>query len=67
MMHIVSLEFTKKIISISMDDNLEYNISKKQMKFLLYLNKQGLFGNSVSWEIYVQEYRGMMGEWNFQH
>lgn len=52
MMHIISLEFIKKIASISMDDNLEYNVSKKQMIFSLYLNKQGLFGNSVSWGMY---------------
>ena len=43
-----------------MDDNLEYNISKKQMKFLLYLNKQGLFGNSVSWGNYIVKFQKKM-------
>ena len=34
---------------------IEYNISKKQMLFSLYSNKQGLFGNSVSSAISPQE------------
>ena len=48
MIHIVSFKIINKDNLIFVDNNLEYNISKKQTLFSLYSNKQGLFGNSVS-------------------
>ena len=52
MIHIVSFKIINKDNLIFVDNNLEYNISKKQTLFSLYSNKQGLFGNSVSWGMY---------------